>query len=295
MAAKHFKEAPSTADVAPQKAVAPKSAQPKKKNKSSLASRFLTFFGVALLIVAAFLFARDAYKYKKLDWAIEEQQTYVKVVDENQPPVIDWAQVKQKYPDVVGWIYVPGTVINYPIVQGRNNDLYLNTLPDGSYNAGGSIFLDAENIAPGMIDQHTILYGHHMKNGTMFKRIADMQSQEIFDSVKSIWYLTEHKSYELQPVFFYITNGSDAELRTIDFPNHEAYDEFFIHRIQDDKPHLPNAQQVIKESDRILSLSTCNYDVEDGRAELVCAWKDPDKPAEQPENADESETTTQSE
>ncbi len=285
MAGKHFHEdvkQPIKQDEAKKK---------KSKRKSDFLSILLTFIGVTLLAVAAFLFARDWYKYKTLDASIEQQQAYVQIVDENQPPTIDWEGLKKAYPDVVGWIYVPGTVINYPVVQGSTNDTYLHHLPDGASNDGGAIFLDSANIAPGMMDQHTILYGHHMKNGTMFKRIADMQTEELFNSVKTIWYITEHKTYELEPVFFYLSNGSDAGIRTFEFANKEAFDRFFISRIQDNMPHIPDAVKKIQSSDRMLSLSTCNYDLTDGRAELVCALKNAPEPQQKDAAGDQAEST----
>ncbi len=294
MAGKHFNDVPNKQDIEAPKNIKGDKASDKKSGKSELLSKFLTILGVTLLLIAAFLFARDWYKYHMLDKSIQEQQTLVQIKDENKPPEIDWASAKEKYPDIVAWLYVPGTVINYPVVQGSNNDTYLHSLPDGEYNLGGSVFLDAANIAPGMVDENTILYGHHMKNGTMFKRIADMQTDALFNSVKTVWYITEHKTYELHPVFFYLTTGSDAGVRTIDFPNREAYDKFFIDRIQEDKPHVPDAVEVIKESDRMLTLSTCNYDLTDGRAELICAWKDPDKKAENKDAQTEQPTNVQS-
>ena len=275
MAGKHFHEAPKNQASGPTNTK--KSEKGSKNSKAALFSKFLTILGFSLLLVAAFLFARDWYKYHTLDKSIQEQQSLVQITDTNKPPEIDWVKVKEKYPDVVAWLYIPDTVINYPVVQGPDNATYLHTLPDGEKNDGGSVFLDAANIAPGMVDQNTILYGHHMKNGTMFKRIADMQTEDLFKSIKTIWYITENKTYELHPVFFYLTNGSDAGVRTIDFPNKEAYNKFFISRIQDNMPHVPDAAKVIEESDRMLTLSTCNYDLADGRAELICAWKNPDQ------------------
>ncbi len=296
--AKHFSEpatkvAPPVVKKSHMGAPSPQGDKTPKKKKSDLISKGLTILGVILLLVAAFLFAKDWYKYKKLDNAIEKQQSLVQIVDENQPPNIDWEKVKSNYPDVVGWIYVPGTVINYPVVQGPNNDAYLYTLPDGDSNDGGSIFLDTANIAPGMIDQHTVIYGHHMKNGTMFKRIADMQTEDLFKSVKTIWYVTEFKTYELEPVFFYLTDGSDAGVRSFDFADRTAYENFFINRIQDNMPHVQDAVEKIKGSDRMLSLSTCNYDLTDGRAELVCAWKNKTTQADT-STSENTETSTES-
>ncbi len=295
MAGKHFNGVHKHADNKPFKDKNNIDETVKIESKSvSFFSKFLTILGFSLLLVAAFLFARDWYKYHTLDQAIQEQQSLVQIADVNQPPTIDWEAAKKKYPDIVAWIYIPETVINYPVVQGASNDTYLHTLPSGESNDGGSIFLDSANIAPGMVDENTILYGHHMKNGTMFKRIADMQTEALFNSVKTIWYITEHKTYELHPVFYYLTDGSDGGVRTIDFPNREAYNQFFINRIQKDMPHVPNAVEEIKESDRMLTLSTCYYDLEDGRAELICSWKDPDKKVDNNDTQVDKSTDAQS-
>ncbi len=295
MAGKHFSTTQKQTNAkAPRSSNKKDDVRKKASSKTSVFSKILTILGFSLLLVAAFLFARDWYKYHTLDQAIEEQQSLVQIADVNQPPTIDWQEAKKKYPDIVAWIYIPDTVINYPVVQGASNDTYLYTLPDGGSNDGGSIFLDSADIAPGMIDQNTILYGHHMKNGTMFKRIADMQTEALFNSVKTIWYITEFKTYELHPVFYYLTDGSDGGVRTIDFPDREAYNQFFINRIQNDMPHVPDAVEQIKQSDRMLTLSTCHYDLEDGRAELICSWKDPDKKSDRSDTQVEQPTDSQS-
>ena len=73
-------------------------------------------------------------------------------------PIIDFDALAQTNPEIVGWIYVPGTNINYPVVQTNNNSKYLNTLFDGTANASGAIFLDSDDTAPGMVDQQTTIY-----------------------------------------------------------------------------------------------------------------------------------------
>ena len=105
-------------------------------------------------------------------------------------PAIE-AALKAMNPDVVGWLQVPGTVVNYPVFQTDNNEYYLDHAPDRSDSIGGSVFLDYENSAPGMVDAQTIVYGHHMRNGSQFKQIADMDDQSLFDVVKTVWYVTE--------------------------------------------------------------------------------------------------------
>ena len=83
------------------------------------------------------------------------------------PIEIDFASLQAENPDVVGWIYSPDTVINYPVMKGETNDTYLHTMLNGQYNSSGSIFMDYRNN-PDLSDYVTILYGHHMKNGSMF-------------------------------------------------------------------------------------------------------------------------------
>ena len=80
------------------------------------------------------------------------------------PISVDFEKLTAEYPDIVGWLYCEGTPINYPVVQSKDNLRYLRRLPDGSYNAAGSLFADyrcKEVAASG----NYIIYGHNMKNG----------------------------------------------------------------------------------------------------------------------------------
>ena len=91
----------------------------------------------------------------------EELAAYVTLSDDPQirPPTVDWAGLKAINDDVVGWIQIPGTVINYPVYQGEDNDYYLNTNAHGVYGIGGQIFMDYENQAPGMLESTD----HHLR------------------------------------------------------------------------------------------------------------------------------------
>ena len=80
---------------------------------------------------------------------------------------LDIAALRLVNPDVLGWIYMPGTVVSYPLMQTRERDEYLNKAWDGSANNSGSIFLEKSNHRD-FSDFNTIIYGHHMQNGTMF-------------------------------------------------------------------------------------------------------------------------------
>ena len=87
--------------------------------------------------------------------------------DDTVWPEVDFAALREINPDIVAWIYIEGTKVNYPIVQGEDNSYYLKHLFSGEWNGSGCIFLDFRNDAS-FADRHSIIYGHHMKNGTMF-------------------------------------------------------------------------------------------------------------------------------
>jgi len=87
--------------------------------------------------------------------------------DAEEPQSIDWVALRLLNPDIVGWIVVDGTSIDYPIVRGTDNDWYLHHTVTGERNASGAIFMDHRNDA-GFFDPHTLIFGHDMRNGSMF-------------------------------------------------------------------------------------------------------------------------------
>ena len=94
------------------------------------------------------------------------------------PITVDFDSLKALNPDVVGWIYSADTQINYPVLLGEDNSEYLHHMVNGEYNSAGSIFMDCRN-KPDLSDFNTILYGHHMKNGSMFASLHQYTEQEL--------------------------------------------------------------------------------------------------------------------
>lgn len=173
--------------------------------------------------------------------------------------MVDWASLKAVNQDVVGWVQIPNTVVNFPVYQGADNDEYLHTNAEGSYSLGGQIFLDAENAAPGMQDAQSIIYGHHLRNGAMFKPIADMENQEYFDSVDTVWYVTEDANYELEPLMLYKTDENDANVRQFSFASDDDFHTYLAGLLGKAVAKRSDAEALIAGADKVLTLCTCNY------------------------------------
>lgn len=143
--------------------------EPPRKKRRSIIPILLIIIGIGLIVAAAAIFINAQIGYKQASESYQKiEEQYAPAKDASGVPVIDFNALAQTNPEVVGWIYAPGTNINYPVVQATDNSKYLNTLFDGTSNASGAIFLDYEDNAPGMVDQQTTIYGHHMNDGSMF-------------------------------------------------------------------------------------------------------------------------------
>lgn len=179
-------------------------------------------------------------------------------------PSVDFASLQEINPDIVGWIYVEGTDISYPVVQHQDNQYYLNHLFSGELNSAGCIFLDCRN-APDFSDKNSILYGHHMKNGTMFSGLSEYKKQEYYDGYPTALLMTPEKNFEIEIFAGYVASVQD-----------KAWEVAF-HADRDFSEWLKNAEErscftsgiTPAVTDRILTLSTCSYEFDDARFVLL--------------------------
>ena len=240
-------------------------------------TNILFIVGIALLVVAGGMWVKSQIDYQTQDREIEKLQAYAVVDDEGTiAPQVNWASLKALNDDVVGWIEIPGTIVNYPVYQGETNDTYLHSDVNGNYSLGGLVFLDYENTAPGMIDTQTIIYGHHLRNGAMFKPIADMDKQEMFNSVKTVWYVTEDSTWELEPLCVYYTDEDDQNVRVFNFTSDEERRAYLSDIVSKAVAKSGDAEDVCLGVKHVFTLVTCNYIEEGtlGRTVLVCVPKD---------------------
>ena len=249
----------------------------KGKKAARVISTLLFVAGVILLLVAGFLWLRAQWAYHQQDVEVQRKQGFVTISDDPYTaPVVNWLKLKADNDDVVGWVQIPGTAVNFPVYQGEDNDEYLHTSSEGEYALGGEIFLDYANTAPGMVDNQSIIYGHHLRNGAMFKAVADMDSQSFFDSIETVWYCTQDETYELVPLMSYYADPYDTSVRQFSFDSVEDFRNYLGEILNKSVTFRADADQVISNCDHVLTLVTCNYLDElggDGRTIVICVPK----------------------
>lgn len=259
----------------------PQGAQPSsKRGRRNVLSTVLIVVGVILLLVAGGMFAYQQFNYMRQNQINDDLASHVTITDaaddgDGCPVTVDWAALKAINPDVVGWLYVPDTTINYAVYQGTDNDYYLHHSAEGEWTVGGQLFLDYENTKPGMADGQSIIYGHHLLNGTMFEQIAVLDQQENFDAMGTIWYVTEEKNYSLAPVFMYDTDRDDLDARTLKFASDDELHAFMADRLTRAVTRRNDAEAIVGGASHFLTLSTCvyysKYEEGHGRGLVVCA------------------------
>lgn len=125
----------------------------------------------------------------------EVQQEFV-VQAESDIPTINWTALQKQYPDIVAWLFCPDTELDYPVVQGDDNSYYLTHLATGEANKHGAVFADYRSSAL-LADENTILYGHNMKDGTMFHSLLNWGNADYAATHSEIYLLTPNKNYVL--------------------------------------------------------------------------------------------------
>ena len=179
-------------------------------------------------------------------------------------PEINFKALQAVNPDVIGWIYSPDTTINYPVVQGSDNAYYLKHLADGTENRNGCPFLDVQN-RPDFTDDNSIIYGHHMQNGTMFAGISWYEDQSYYDEHPVMYLMTPTAAYRIELFSGYTTEmDSSAYMQTFG-SNREHTD--WLKEVSGRSDFRANLE--ISAYDRVLTLSTCAYRFENARYVLL--------------------------
>ena len=240
-----------------------------------------------LLIICLAIFilsAYNIYKYlseenanKKLNNELMEKAIIETPNDNNDntqenedilPISVDFSVLKQENEDIVGWLYLEDSPINYPVVQSYDNDYYLRRLVNGEYNIAGSLFMDYRNDS-NLEDNNTIIYGHNMKNNTMFGSLQEYKNQNYYDNHKVMYYFTPEKNYIIE-LFTGYTISVESDIYDLSVIDSSKLEELIS------KSDFESNTKVTEE-DKIITLSTCAYEYDGARYVVMGVLKEIEK------------------
>lgn len=167
------------------------------------------------------------------------------------------------------WIYCPNSAIDYPVVQGSDNEYYLKRLFNGERNACGTLFVDYRNL-PEFADPNTLIYGHHMRDGSMFKSLSYYKEKEYFVSHPYFLIIAPEAIYLADVIAGYTTSAND-HCYDIALSDKEDLQQFIEEALKkSDFDAVFDAAVDIDEVDRLITLSTCAYSFENARYIVIC-------------------------
>lgn len=242
--------------------------KPKKPESTNLRIR-RTAANVIMVCLALIVVVSGIKVFTILKEYSANQAVYDKVAGEAQEGGftgdIDFDALRAINPDTVGWLYYEDTPVNYPVVQGTDNDKYLNTMFDGTWGSFGTLFVDCITEAP-FKQFNTIVYGHHMKDGSMLAVLSKLKDPSWCGDHPRFELVTSEGKYHLE-IWAFLNQPSDSNIYMTNIDGSEAQSEY-IGMTEDLADYVTSVSVV--PGDRLVLLSTCAYEYDEARYIAVC-------------------------
>lgn len=232
------------------------------KNKKKLIktlSRLRTLFVICIILSAVYIakWFIDSKQNEILEEKVSEAITIENVAKENitiPEYKIDFKKLKEINNEVVAWLKVNGTEIEYPVVQTKDNKYYLKRNLEKKYNIAGWVFLDYKNKLDNT-DKNIVIYGHNVKDNSMFGSLKNVLTEEWFNNEQNhiIEFITESENQKYQVFSVYKIEKEDYYINT-EFNSSEF--SSFIKEIE--QRSIKKFDIKVTEEDTILTLSTCD-------------------------------------
>ena len=258
-----------------------------KRSKSKL--RWILHILMALcvsgILYSAFILVSDNREYAEGDAAYQQVR---QIRESSEPPAdppnaplqitndgsteeksneqsdhVNFSALEKINPDVVAWLIAEGTEIDYPVVLGTDNDYYLRHLFTGERNKLGTIFMDYRNHGD-FSDRNTILYGHNMKDGSMFSSLMKYKEQSYYDNFSTMVLYTPSGDLKIELFAGVIVDGKQDSVR-FNFKDDQDFRNY-IGSLK--KASSFESNTVVNADDRIIALCTCSYEFNNARYAL---------------------------
>lgn len=218
---------------------------------------------ISIIVVSLSLIGKELYEYYKDSKTYSEVEEYKPKVDRVESYIMDEELLKGINDDYKLWITIDGTNIDYPVVQADDNEKYLHTNFYGEQSKSGTIFLDCSTEVDE--DKNLIIYGHNMKNKTMFENITRFKNQTNFENGE-IKIIRDGKEYIYEIFSVFVENEKDVQLKN-KFNSSIEYSEY-INGLKEKS--IYNKEINNSDYQNIITLYTCSYGYEGART-IVCA------------------------
>lgn len=211
--------------------------------------KLLIIMSLIILSITSYFLLKDLFEYQENNNDIYELiQDVVGIDSVTQDKIIDWEYLKSVNEDIIGWIEIEDTKVNYPILKDNGNLYYLKHTYNRKFNSNGSIFVTDSNF---FNTDETLIYGHNMRNGTMFSVLGNYLDNKFLYSHQNIKIYTPNENY-IYKIFSCYSTGIETESNNIKNLNYEERIEYYKNN---SKNYIDNAEITGK----IIKLSTCSY------------------------------------
>lgn len=193
-------------------------------------------------------------------------------------PEVDFDTLWETNIDICAWIYVPGTQVNYPVLRNTQtadlyDSYYLQHTVDKSEGLPGAIYMEPCNM-PDFTDKNMVLYGHHMKNGSMFASLDDYLDETFMEENSYVYIVTPQKNVVYQ-VFAAVTYDDTHIMRNYDFTVDESYQTYLDSIVSNGNEKDVLSEDIeVTTQDRVITLSTCVKNHDDKRLLVVAVLVD---------------------
>lgn len=244
---------------------------------SKQSDKKIVIYLLVVVLILCVVFIVKVYKDNKKQEDVSKVLDSIKInqeeiTEEKTERMLQLGELKKENSDIVGWLEIEGTSINYPVLQGEDNDYYLRHTYKGEYSINGSIFLD-KDYDFSIPSSNLLIYGHNNKNGKMFEELIQYKDEKFYKAHPIIRFTTEKEDveYEIIAVFksrVYYQNETNV-FRYYYFINAENEEEYNYYIEESKKASLYDTGKTAKYGEQLLTLSTCDYSTENGRFVVV--------------------------
>lgn len=200
---------------------------------------------------------------KDVDTETKARQIALPPEENAVPQAVDFNSLYEISRDAAAWLYAPNGDINYVVAQAEDNDYYLHHLLDGTAANSGTLFIDCHNSSD-FSDWNTVIYGHNMKNGTMFASLLEYRNPAYYEAHPIMYLYTPENRYKIELIAGFTTSTEDIIYQ---FPSSKQNRDKILQHAYHSSSFISGI--TVEAEDKLVTLSTCSYTSDNSRYVVI--------------------------